>query len=71
MDETRLALGERYYFYEGALYLIRDVYTDGKFMGCEYATQGREKYMQWTPCREGGDFAEIKPFVTSRDMAAS
>lgn len=46
-------------------YLIRDVLdSNGRFAGvCEYAVYGVDGEVRWTICKEGVEFAEIRPFL--------
>jgi hypothetical protein len=62
--EPRLAVVD-----DGA-YLIRDVLReDGRFSGiCEYGVYGWDGEVEWTICREGVEFREIRPFLPTRNI---
>lgn len=52
--------------WEGGLYVIRDVFEDGKFVRCEYAQTIHDDKLVWLPCIEGVEFADIEPLGVER-----
>lgn len=53
--------------WNGGLYVIRDVFEDGKFVRCEYACMPdismSDHTIAWKPCAEGVLFKDIEPLA--------
>lgn len=56
---------------ESGAYLIRDVLDDsGHFAGiCEYAVYESSGEITWHICKEGVEFADIRPFLRPESTA--
>lgn len=52
----------RCYVSDGKVYVVRDVRDGDTVLGCEYGVYSPWVGIAWTPCREGADFSEMKPF---------
>jgi hypothetical protein len=57
----------RKYWWNNALYLIRDQYNGSKFAGmCEYAVRNPSGSKKWLLCVEGVMFTDIAPLRVRR-----
>lgn len=73
--DTHYRSNERYDVYNGAVYVIRDVWRDrsqSALMGCEYATTQNGRWgihlFDWHPCGQGVHYSTIEPAFTLDEL---
>jgi hypothetical protein len=66
--------GERFYSYEGKIYLVRDVRVNGKVIRVENGVLHQRAdsefaTVEWHPAEEGSFFDDLKPLSKRADEA--